>query len=503
MPPAMATELFGAFAEPVEGGQEKSPIRVRPLGGPGNPFLDDHFESQVKPDPADVYEQPPVNFAAMFAADPGPDEPSQWSPGGAIKFPQPLPHLRWDGAPSNKGVKPEQMEKAARCNKAYEDTLAETADSWNAAAPYIGQFHSAARKAQDLGLLGEAGAAFDRPSDANANLDRYGDGQKVGPTSRSQELKSLFDAKGNLTNLATNKVVKDQDALDKPQDAAFGEAARAVGRACDTLDANLVSQKNCAIKIKSALLKVELAQRGNDVVNGVEKSRQLNDDKQRWSLAIDSTTKILSGALDAFAAAKKGDAAAAAKGVISSYGTFGKWVSDRDFDQEILAADRQVYAIQRDLAGLQGQIAATELETAINDYEANKKQIQIARSLVVTANTNRRLAFNAFGQAAGLQAKKGGASEEEAARVEASVKAIPVVEEVLMRIQKVTKAIKTPTYTEDAGIGYRAAGQNPSFAKHFGWLSGYWAQFREHELKWQLRFDALSAMAKAMHSKGG
>jgi len=230
--------------------------------------------------------------------------------------------------------------------------------------------------------------------------------------------------------------------------------------------------------------------------------KKLTYDKAQWGMFIDNSAKLLTGVTDiiAGAAAEKPDTVI--KGTLSAIGTTAKWISDVDFDQKILQADLKVTTIQQQMALVAGDIAADGVTVAINEYFMDSDRIKNAKAALAQAMAARKTAYDTFAEAAAKQAKKGGASDDEAARVSAAIKAIPVVEEVVMRIKKVTAGLRTPpAYSEDAGIGFRAAGQPSAFAQRYAWIKGYQIQFSSYEPKWDARLRALQQFAGKMYSK--
>jgi hypothetical protein len=71
-----------------------------------------------------------------------------------------------------------------------------------------------------------------------------------------------------------------------------------------------------------------------------------------------------------------------------------------------------------------------------------------------------------------------------------------------MRIKKVTGALRAPpAYSDDAGIGFRAAGQDRAFVQHYAWIKGYQTEFASHESKWDGRLRSLQQFAGKLYSK--
>ena len=484
----------------VRGGGGLSRVIHRDASKGSDPF--DLHAGQTKPAPQlipdadDPYEQPPINFDLVGGVPP--HEPQPWA-ARALSYAPPLPMQPAQGLPTMGPPTPAQRAKAARCVHAFETVHAGTFDIWNAIAGPINEFQNAAARADGLHLTGVTGAEFDKPGDLTQNLDQFADAQKVGPQGNKSSVAALFE--GNRLSAASHKVVKDENALDPKLRDALGTAENNVQIAVAGVKTQLVTKENNASNVKTALDNLEVAISSRASQDEAFKAKALGYDKAETAALIENTSKILDGALDMILGAASEKPDQVLKGGMSAVGTAAKWINDADFDARIQKADRNVAQLQSHIAFVGTDIATDALTRAINTFK-DDGPLQSARLALANAMSARKTAYDNFAATAASQAKKGGASSTEAADVEGAIKAIPIVEEVVMRIKKITSALRSPPpYSDEAGIGYRAAGTPTDFAQHYAWIKTYVLQFSSIEPKWTGRLSSLQKLASGMYSK--
>jgi hypothetical protein len=486
--------------------------------------VDTAQEAAAHPDPKDVYQQPPINWDALAVAQPGPLAPGTWNQRPLV-FLQPsaflpgasqaLPYVRPDGKATKpfspvSGKKPPWYAKwladtvaANACNQAFSGSYDAAVSQWNLVAPEVRAFNAAAKEAEAQGLFGVSSTGqFDAPVDSSADLDHYGDAQTVGPDDGKHAISSLFAAGGNQHNVDFSSVKKGQD-LDTPLLAALVTAEENLMTAISNQRAWFINHCILKSKERQGLAAIDVVTAGKDQVQ-IEKERSdLNLAKARWGTAIDATTKVLTGLIDMGAALSKDkpDPYAFAKAAVSMTGTVAKAYSDLSFDTDLHDKDAAIVAIKNRILDKQSFIVGQAAIDAHMAVEADEVKLATLDTDTKQKLRARKTAYDAFAAAAGKNAHAHGATDVDAQRVEAAIRAIPIVETVLGRIQKARGLMDAPPYDARSGKGFRAAGQPQDFLLGVMHLRGYVAQFDAYEQKWQERLESLQKAATGLYSK--
>ncbi|HTM19537.1 MAG TPA: hypothetical protein VL172_03485 [Kofleriaceae bacterium] len=470
----------------------------------------------AKPDPDDVYHMTPVNWSTA-PAEPGPKDPGTWTrPAIVLLQKQPLPWKRPDGQlapdhmdnPRSPYSRSRDLMFAERYNQAFDEHYDEAVRIWNGAAGSICGFNDAAKESAGNGLEGLGGAAFDPPA-ANKkgdNLDAYADAQMVGGDDKKVSVASLF--KGDQPNVDFGKIKKSQAFDDGPLTTALITAENGVAAECNNLEAGLLLHRQCGEDVRTALMAVEVAKEGVSAVDWEKSKANLGVEKARWAVGIDGATKILTSVIDGLSAASKlgGDNPLDAglgliKAGVSMTGTISRMVTDVTFDNKIYAVDQMLLQIKTSIMDKQEYIAKANLDKAIRALEADARKVKNLKIAVQNAAVQRRRAYNSLAEAAGKNAVEHGASAADGARIEAAIRAVPLVETVVARIQDVRQRLTIPAYTPFSGMGYRAAGQPRDFLLGIVHLKGYVELFVGYEKKWQTRLSGLQKLVGSLYTK--
>jgi hypothetical protein len=173
-------------------------------------------------------------------------------------------------------------------------------------------------------------------------------------------------------------------------------------------------------------------------------------------------------------------------------------IAEADFNAQIAEAGSILNGILGKIEGMKADIATEKVEGAVSKFEATKKAVDIKKIDLKQAIRARQEKYEEFAKAAG-EAAGGG---EAGAKVQAAMEAIPVVEAVLARIRPIVTAIQLPAYSDDSGIGFRAAGGPVDFTLHLGQLKGYKEAFDGHHQLWTGRLQNLQKAATGLLSSG-
>ena len=485
------------------------------------------IEDAAQPDPADLTRKGPLDWDALASPEPGPRDPGVWtrpavqfaqSSTGAADATQALTYRRADGKvadPGDAAFRPRwypaweaDTRAAVNGNRAFLASYDEAVAAWNDIVPDVTAFYTAARDADAQGLHGLASEGqFDAPAKGKegANLDEYGDAQQVGKDGARHALASLFANGGTTTSVATDKIKKGQD-LDTALQGALASAEENLLTSALNLRAGLISHKVLHNKAKEALAAVDIVTLGKEQLEVERAKTDLVLDKARWGLSIDTATKVITGVIDIFTAlnpapGKSKDPLAAIKSGVSIAGTVAKTASDVNFDNQIYAKDKAVFAIRAQLLDKSKYVADLAVLDALLAIDADRLKLETLRTDLRQKLRARKAAYDAAADAASANALANGATSAEAGRVNAAVRAIPVVETVLARIQKVSQTVQVPTYSPASGLGFRLAQQPTDFVLGIRHLKGYRATFKAYEDKWQGRLTSLQSLAGSLYSK--
>jgi hypothetical protein len=467
------------------------------FGGPLGVFLEEAAEASAKPDPSDVYEQPPFDWDSAAAPVSGPLEPEPWSP-PILHTVAPLPYQRYDGKPSTRGVTPKQQEKATRCEAAFATALAVLEGSWTSASPGIKDFNNAARDAAAQGLTSISGEGWDAPKDTSQNLSQYADQQQTGPKGQQTAVQDLFKAGGTDSQVDFSGVAK-SDSLDKSLKAALVTAEQDVVKAAHGYTEALGRDHGRAQSVKIAQDELKLTDAKKAEADAQSAVSSLEKEQKEAKEEIETAQKLIESVIDVAGAVEKGDPLALAKTGVGIGGVLAKMAVDEQYDQKLAQAAAKVSGIKAQVQGLKDVIGVEKVAQAVDLYVSQRTEVDTAKINFKQAIDKRKNAYDDFAKAAGAAAGGGDAG----AKVQAAIQAIPVVEAVVARIQKVTDVIKLPVYNDDAGIGYRAAGAPLKFVNYLAQLKGYKGFFDDQHKTWSDRLKSLQQQATGLFSKPG
>jgi len=475
-----------------------SPIPSPPqFTGPLGVLLEEVAEGTAKPDPADPYEQPGLNWDSAAAPVSGPMEPEPWSP-PPIRPASPLPYQRYDGKPSTHGVTPLQKQKATRCEAAFAAAVAVLEGSWTSASPGIKDFHNAAKDAAGLGLTTISGEGWNPPTDNSQNLSQFADQQTTGPEGQKTAVKDLFKPGGTDSQVDVSGVAK-SESLDKSLKDALVTAEQDVVKAAHGYSEAMGRDRGRAQAVKIAQNELKLTEEKSKAADAESAVSSLEKEKKEASEAIETSVKLIESVIDVVGAVEKADPLALAKTGVGIGGVLMKMASDEEYDRKIAQAGAKVSGLKGLVQGLKDVIGVEKVEQAVGLFESQRTEVDTARINFKQAVAKRKDAYDTFAKAAGAAAGGG----EAGAKVQAAIQAIPIVETVVARIQKVTGVIRLPVYDDDSGIGYRAVGAPMKFVSYLAQLKGYKGFFDEQHGTWSDRLKSLQKQATGLFSKPG
>jgi hypothetical protein len=468
-------------------------------------------EQKATPNPKCAYEMAPINWDALAKNEPGPDEPGEWKQPAIVPvaplpylLPVPEPLIGQGGQPSSSiAVRPEQQTKLERVNDAFAGSYGTAVTYWNAVAPEIRNYTNAARDADKLGLTGLAGADFDKPLDAGADLDKFGDAQTVGLDGQKQAMTSLFKDGGTQAVADTGAVPKSSGAgsMDESLHAALVTAEENIVKAATNYQSEVITHRGLQTALDTATRNAKIVDDTAAAKEVDARKIQLKFEQDQFALRADYMTKQSSTIIDAIGGAMKGDYLALAKAGVNTFGTIARSISDNNYGHMIFNADQQALTLARKILKLQGLNAKDAISIAAGAVEAHQKKLDNAKLDVKQREDDRKKAYDALAAKASGAAAAAGAGPEKVAAIDASVKAIPVVETVLAKIQAITAGLGVPSYTADSGIGFRAAGQPNDFVLGVKHLKGYVTKFAALETKWKGRLSSLQKVVASIYSK--
>lgn len=463
-------------------------------------------EKFARPDPTCPYMHE-ENWGAIGAVidldDPSPVEKSaiKWLPHKPFLRPDGSPAQTGLGSPTDKAQRDYYMFNVASSQLAFDMSYDEAVSIYNGLVPEVTAFNNAAKEAEKNGLFDIKGADWDRPKDPTANLDSYGDKQMVGPDGKKQEVGSLFEKNGDLA-VDTSKVAESSGAgsLDESIKAAIDTAEGAVEKAVGAYSLHLAKHQQLQQQLRDEMSAAK-------IIEEKVEAKNLNDEKTRLAKAQADATRVAEFAIGMTMTLAQGIAnpgvglAKAAPFLVNHVGVGAKTIIGQHYTTKIADVDKKLSASADKILQMEDFVSKAKIADKKTSIAISGSQFGQLETDIKTAEEARKKAYDALAERTKKAAKDGGASPEEQARVDAAIKAIPVCEEALSRIGKVSSMAKVPAYSGYSGTGYNGAGKPAKFAGLIGYLKGYQQEYTSYQAKWTKRLSLLQQMVQGLHTK--
>jgi hypothetical protein len=330
----------------------------------------------------------------------------------------------------------------------------------------------------------------------------------LGQSEKGVALADIFKGKqgtGTKANVDTSKA-----AMAKASEPANSEDLAEARRRVNTENKNVWARTQHLLNLEDsarqagegvalAIRNVELQKRKLVASNLAWELYKLNQQKIAIAEDIETASKLIAvglnvglATLDPHEALELGIDAALELGTVCVNTYYREHMEEKikKLDDAVKGANLQINAEEFELVGYGAVQEAQKKSVTVKEVQLAKEDLTIALGRAQSAYTD-------FAKLAGQFA---GGSPQNRELVESAIIAIPKVEYLVGTIATVILLIgEPPTYSEIAGIGYRAnlAVAGESFSVHYPLLKGYQRKFYNEYTLWTERLESLKAVANA------
>lgn len=400
--------------------------------------------------------------------------------------------------------------------------------AWNESSARIDAYEKGAQTAEVEGLFGPAlpghaegvlqrpaagmpggpptAAGKQIPGGDAASLVEYG---KVGPAG-GETVGSLFDGGGGLKTDASK--VKKSDDLNKSVNAvtqaaehALATAVRGVGDAGSDVVSSIA-------ELKKAVLAWDISGAKGDQAKAESTKLQVEREKAIVMGGLDAIANVFSAG-ESYLGARSGGPkkepsstkgeAAASGGVASGLVKYVAYFVGQSYDKDIHQLNVNLDSLKNFVARNEAQMAQHDITIKREAVKKAQRALDEKRQAVVKAEQDRRDALVKLAADAGKAARAGGASAQDAARIETAIRALPAIEHVLSRLSEIVdKSGNLPQYTTKSGRGMTLAGNRAGdeFIWSYNLLLGAKARYAGYRPLWESRRQSVQSMISSLHS---